>query len=428
MLRGYNAYFLRKLAFSVIFLAIFSKNRVAMKLIEHAKEGLLNLYYAKLRSILALTGVLVGTASVVAMVMGGELATNEALKQFKSLGTDLLAASVNSISDDTHGSAGKSENLNLSQALNIEKTDASILQVAPYTQLFSPIFYEGESINGIVLGVTDSFANIVQVKMKAGRFVSLLDQYAFYCVIGQDIYDSIKRITYKDPIGQQLRIGKNIFVIVGVAESWPENSFVYANIDSSVLVPLLTSTVLSKYATITNVIVRLNKDADIQGVEQHISKYIGEELANKQVSFRSAKELIAKMKKQSDILTVFLALIGSISLIVGGIGVMNIMLVSVMERRREIGIRLAVGARGSDISSLFLMEAVMLSLVGGFLGVIIGIMIAYGISLLWHWEFSFFLWPPLAGFSVSVAVGIFFGFYPAYLASRLDPIDALRSE
>lgn len=400
-----------------------------MKYFEHAKEGLLNLYYAKLRSILALLGVLVGTASVVAMVMGGELATNEALKQFKSLGTDLLASSINSTSDEYHGATGgHAENLNLNQALDMLKTDSGIVEVAPYTQLFNPIFYEGQPINGLVLGVTDSFANIVHVKLQKGRFVSLLDRYEFYCVIGQDIYNAMKEVSYKDPIGQQLKIGKNIFVVVGIAESWPENSFVYANIDNSILVPILASTVISKYATITNIIAKLSPDADIPRVEKNIANYISEQLSNKQVSFRSAKELIAKMKKQSDILTVFLALIGSISLIVGGIGVMNIMLVSVMERRREIGIRLAVGAKRADISGLFLMEAVMLSLLGGFLGVVIGIIIAYIISLLWHWEFTFFLWPPLAGFSVSVAVGIFFGFYPAYLASRLDPIDALRSE
>lgn len=115
-------------------------------------------------------------------------------------------------------------------------------------------------------------------------------------------------------------------------------------------------------------------------------------------------------------------------MIVGGIGVMNIMLVSIVERRREIGIRLAVGARRADIRSLFLIEAIMLSLVGGVSGVFIGMVIAFIIALFWHWEFILFFWPPIIGFTVSVAIGIFFGFYPAYKASQLDPIDALRSE
>ena len=134
------------------------------------------------------------------------------------------------------------------------------------------------------------------------------------------------------------------------------------------------------------------------------------------------------MRKQSDILTVFLGLIGGVSLLVGGIGVMNIMLVSVIERKKEIGIRLAVGARRRDIALLFLIESIILSLVGGLLGVMIGIGIAYVIAAYWQWPFTLFLLPPLIGFSVSVAVGIFSGFYPAYLAAKLNPIDALRSE
>lgn len=399
-----------------------------MKFIAHAKEGLLNLYFSKLRAILALLGVLVGTASVVAMVLGGELATNEALKQFKSLGTDLLAVSVNSSTEEAHDTTGKSENLSLTEALSLVKADNNILQVAPYTQLFHPVFYNGSPVNGIILGVTDSFGDIVHVKLQSGRFVSVFDKYEFYCVIGHEIYTAMKQISFKEPLGQQLQIGKNIFVIVGVADAWPENSFVYANIDNSILVPILASTVISKYAVINNIIMRLKPQADIPVVVDNVTKYINNTLSGKNLSFRSAKELIAKMRKQSDILTVFLGLIGSVSLIVGGIGVMNIMLVSVMERRREIGIRLAVGATRKDIGALFLIEAIMLSLVGGFLGVLIGILIAYIIALLWNWQFTLFLWPPLAGFSVSVAVGIFFGFYPAYLASKLDPIDALRSE
>lgn len=399
-----------------------------MNVFEHVKEGLLNLCFSKLRSLLALLGVLVGTASVVAMVLGGELATQEALKQFKSLGTDLLATSINASSEEATDTAGKAENLTVEQAFNIASADKAILRIAPYTQLFYPVFYNGNPINAVILGVTESFADIVQVKLQSGRFISVVDKYEFYCVIGKDIYDAIKNYTSKDPIGQSIQIGKNIFVIVGVAESWPENSFVYANIDNSILVPIMASMVLSKYANISNIIMRLAPHADIPAVETHIKDYIETSITGKNISFRSAEALITKMRKQSDILTVFLGLIGSVSLIVGGIGVMNIMLVSVMERRREIGIRLAVGAKPSDIGALFLMESVMLSLVGGVLGVVIGILIAYVIAALWNWEFTLFLWPPIAGFSVSVAVGIFFGFYPAYLASKLNPIDALRSD
>lgn len=399
-----------------------------MRYLAHAKEGLLNLYHAKLRAFLALLGVLVGTASVVAMVLGGELATNEALKQFKSLGTDLLAVAINASGDDLFSSSGKSENLSLEEAWSVKTTDDGILKIAPYTQSFQPVYFNGKPLNAITLGVTDSFADIVHVKLLKGRFVSVVDRYEPYCVIGRNVYDKIKTLTHKEPLGSQIQIGKSLFVIVGVADRWPENGFVYANIDSSVLVPLLASTILNKYATINSIIMRLSKESDISTIEDKVRQHIMQFMPKVNVDFRSAKELIAKMAKQSNILTVFLGLIGSISLIVGGIGVMNIMLVSVMERRREIGIRMAVGARGKDIAALFLLESVILSLIGGVVGVMIGIATAYVIALFWDWEFTLFLWPPLAGFSVSVGVGVFFGFYPAYLASKLDPIDALRSD
>jgi putative ABC transport system permease protein len=398
-----------------------------VKLINHLQEGFSNLLSSKLRSILALLGILVGTASVVAMVSAGELATNEALKQFKTLGTDLLAISVND-SSDQGGAVGSLNNLLLSDVMAVPHSDSSIVDIAPYTQLYNPIQFNGHELNGSVLGVTEDFARIVHIELVNGRFISALDGYEFFCVIGDKINEQIKKFTFFDAIGQQVQIGKNLFTIIGVTKPWPENSFVYANIDYTIMVPILTSMSLSKYTAINNIILRLTPDANIEQVQQNITNYINQKVANKRLFFRSAKELIARMSKQSQIFTVFLGLIGSISLIVGGIGVMNIMLVSVVERRREIGIRLAVGAKRTDIWALFLLEAIMLSLIGGTCGVILGIMIAYVLALFSQWQFTLFLLPPLIGFTVSVAIGIFFGYYPAYKASQLDPIEALRSE
>jgi putative ABC transport system permease protein len=399
-----------------------------VKLTLHIHEGLLNLFSAKLRSILALLGILVGTASVVAMVSGGKLATNEALKQFKTLGTDLLAVAINEASEQQEQTTTIPSSLNLQQAQNLISSDKSILNAAPYTQVYNPISYAGHDMGGSVLGVTDDFAKIVHIEMERGRFVSLLDNYTFYCVIGHGIYDEIKKYTLVEPIGHQIQIGKDFFTIIGIAKPWPENSFVYANIDSSIMIPILSSAAISKYSIINNMIIQLSPHADIDQVKNNITDYVNKQVAHKSLFFRSAKELITRMAKQSEILTVFLGLIGSVSLFVGGIGVMNIMLVSVVERRREIGIRLAVGARRKDIRTLFLVEAVMLSLVGGVSGVIIGMFIAYFIALFSNWEFTFFFLPPLIGFTVSAATGIFFGYYPAYKASQLDPIDALRAE
>lgn len=399
----------------------------SVKISGHIQEGLQNLFTSKLRSMLALLGILVGTASVVAMVLGGQLATNEALKQFKTLGTDLLAVSLADAGEESRATTVQDQ-LTLDQARNLIIADKAILDVAPYTQLYQAMQYEGHELNGGVLGVTDSFSHVVHVEIERGRFISTLDKYAMYAVVGDGINKKILQYSHRSAIGQQVQVGSAIFTIVGIAKPWPENSFVYANIDNSIMVPLLTTLALSKYASINNIILRLSQDAVIEQVQLKLTKYMMQYVPHKRLFFRSAQELIDRMAKQSQIFTVFLGLIGSISLLVGGIGVMNIMLVSVVERRREIGIRLAVGAKRSDIRTLFLVEAVMLSLLGGTLGVVIGIIIAYVMAIFWHWEFVFFFLPPMIGFAVSVATGVFFGFYPAYKAAKLDPILALRAE
>ncbi|HEX2548469.1 MAG TPA: ABC transporter permease [Gammaproteobacteria bacterium] len=395
-----------------------------MKFFHHLKEGFTHLRTTKLRSTLALLGILVGTASVVAMVLGGQLATNEALKQFKVLGTDLLAVSV---TNDSNADPNSGVHLTYQQAMQLTKASNDILKVAPYTQLYGPMQFEGHELNESTLGVTESFADIVHIDV-AGRFISDLDGYAFFCVVGDAIDEKIRSYTFKSSLGQQIQIGKNIFTIIGVAKPWQENSFVYANIDHVVMIPIQTSMALSQYSTINNIIIQLHPNVNIEKVQDQITRYIQQYVPNKNLFFRSAKELIARMTKQSEIFTIFLGLIGSISLIVGGIGVMNIMLVSVVLRRREIGIRLSVGAKPHDIQLLFLLEAIMLSVFGGVLGIIIGVLVAYLMAMIWHWEFTLFLLAPVIGFSVSVAVGVFFGFYPAYHASQLDPIEALRAD
>ncbi|MDA8561770.1 ABC transporter permease [Gammaproteobacteria bacterium] len=397
-----------------------------MKLSQHIREAMQNLFSSKLRSVLALLGVLVGTASVVAMVSGGKLATNEALKQFKTLGTDLMAISISDANDDIDINYSH-DKLSLLQAQKIIDLDKSIRKVAPYTQAYNPIRFEGNDINGSILGVTESFFEAVNISLADGRFVSSLDKFAMFCVVGSSIADKIKNISYKSAIGQQIQIGDVIFTIVGITKPWQENSFVFVSLNNTVMVPLMTSIALSKYSYINNIILQLNKRADVDRLQNLVTNYLNQYLKHKRYYFRSAKEIINKMAKQRQIFTVFLGLIGGISLLVGGIGVMNIMLVSVIERRKEIGIRLALGARPLDIRILFLIESIMLSLIGGLIGIVVGVLISYFMALIWNWSFIFFILPALVGFVVSFFVGVFFGFYPAYKASKLNPIDALRS-
>lgn len=388
------------------------------------REAFTNLVVTKLRTMLAMIGILVGTASVVAMVSSGELATAAALAQFKALGTDMLAMSLYS---QGSGNTAEKKELSLPEAMAMQKLSPNIILVAPYVMLFVPVSYAGNTLNANIIGATQSLAKGINLKMQMGRFISDLDKNANYCVLGNAVYKNLDPpLTH--PLGTQIKLGSDIFTIIGVIDNWPESSFFNQDVNNSIFVPLKTAQLLTKYATIDNILFHLKENSDIDIVKQKITQYVTAVVPDRQVSFHSAKELIKSVTAQRQIFTLLLGLIGSISLLVGGIGVMNIMLVSVLERRREIGIRLALGARRKDIQWMFLSEAMLLSLVGGMLGILVGITVSFIIAKFANWGFEIFWLPPLIGFSVSLIVGVFFGYYPARQASLLDPIVTLRAE
>lgn len=392
------------------------------------KEALGNLFVAKLRSILTLLGVLIGTASVVALVSSGQLATQHALSQFKTLGTDLLSVTINPASQSGPASGQQQTRLSLDTVLPLQNISSQIIDMAPYSTYYGALSFGGNEIQGGVLGATAHLKNIIKIELAEGRFITVFDKYAFYAVVGNNIAQKMREQGEFDPIGKQIRVGNYIYTIVGVIKPWPENIFMFSDIDDSVIVPIENSFLLSQYVQIQNIIFKIAPNADIDVIQSEVAHNLNAIAPNQQLYFRSAKQLIASMAKQRQTLTLLLSFIGGISLVVGGIGVMNIMLVSVVERRREIGIRLAVGATGKDIGWMFITEAIVLTVVGGILGIIIGVLVSYIAAKFSGWEFTFYIEPPLVGFLVSTMVGVISGFYPAYKASQLDPIATLRSE
>jgi putative ABC transport system permease protein len=401
-----------------------------MNLQAYIRDALTNLYVAKLRSLLAVLGILIGTASVVAMISGGQLATRQALNEFKALGTDLLAVSVSQADQGdqaTISSQNAEQNLTPDEVLNLKALSPDIVQVAPYISAFSSVQFAGRNINAGTLGVTEDFYEVAKLQMLRGRFVRYFDQYSAFCVVGSNVYDQLKSYSL-DPIGEQINLGGTVFTIIGALQPWQENSFIYASLNDSIFIPIEATSLITKYADITNIVMKLTPQANIEYIIAIITEKLNALVPDKKLYFQSAKQFIKGMEHEREILTLFLGLIGSIALVVGGIGIMNIMLVSVTERRREIGIRLAIGAKRRDIHMLFLVESVTLSLFGGVCGVILGILVSLILALSKGWDFTLFLAPPAIGFVVSVGVGIFFGFYPAYKASKLDPIETLRAE
>lgn len=397
-----------------------------MKLLIQGQQALVNLMAAKLRSFLAVLGILVGTAAVVALISCGQLATEKALAQFKALGTDLLAVSAYQKATDAPNSS--KEFIPIDFWRQFPEMLPVVLQIAPYSTAYQPMSFQGKKINGAIIAADESLARIIHIELAEGNFVSFVASFEHFCVIGSGLAEQIKLVTLDNPIGKQLRIGQAIYTIIGVAAPWKENGFFNEDINQAAIIPIAGMALVSKDSKVNNAVLLLKPDINIDEVIEQIKMLISKQAPGMSVFVRSAKQIIASMESQGRIFTLLLAIIGGISLLVGGIGVMNVMLVSVSERKKEIGIRKAVGAKNSEIQMLFLVESVMLSLLGGVCGVTIGLVFTRLVAYFSQWPFTLHLMPPLAGFAVSVFTGIFFGFYPARRAAALEPIVSLRSE
>ncbi len=396
-----------------------------MQLITHIKEAFLNLCYAKMRSFLAILGILVGTASVVALISSSQLATQHALVQFKSLGTNLLSIDLQQPFKEQQDQYTRQ--FEEYDTLLLKHAVPQIELTAPYITLFERIHAPGISNNGQVIAATRNLADIVKIKVARGRLVSYLDAQSHYCTIGSSLAKKIAQ-TGVDPIGQQLLLDKTYFTIIGILKPWKPNLFLFSDLNSGILIPLQTAYLISKQAQIRNILLRLQKDTPLMPTQVTIKHELSRLLPGVQVQFRNPQQIIDIVSKQRKTFTLLLASIGGIALLVGGIGVMNIMLVSVVERRREIGIRMAIGARQGDILMMFLVESIILTIFGGIVGIILGVLISLITAKISHWAFQVFSMPIMLGFTVSVLVGILSGFYPALRASRLDPIQSLGTD
>lgn len=393
----------------------------------YLQEALRNLLSTKLRSLLATLGILVGTASVVAMVSSGEMATQQALAQFKRLGTNLMAVTL--MPKRAHKGTFFHDTLPLASATQLPQQLNSLKNVAPYINTFAHVSFNGHPIRNNIVGATQSLQPLLKLNLEKGRFINDLDGYHYFCVLGDNVLQRLRPLLGgRNPLGQNLRVDHAFFTVVGILKPVVSNVFFNQDLNDSVIIPLKTASILNKYAQINNLLLQLTEGVNIDQTQSLLEQALQPAVPHTSLYFRSAKQLIENMHAQSHIYTWLLALIGSISLLVGGIGVMNIMLVSVTERKREIGIRLAVGAKRRDIQALFLMESIVLTLCGGFLGIFVGLFITAIIAKIAGWHFAIFWTPLAAGFFVSLATGIFFGFYPAKQAAKLDPIQALRTE
>jgi putative ABC transport system permease protein len=389
----------------------------------------------KLRSSLTMLGIIIGVAAVIAMVGIGRGASEVTQQQIAAMGSNLIA--VNSGGRNVGGmrtGAGATKTLVLDDMLSIQREVPGVAAAAPVNQTSAQVVYEGNNWATSVTGTEPQYFDIRNWPIAQGASFETndVDSASNVVVIGQ----TVKRNLFPDgtnPVGQTIRISNLPFTVVGVLQG-KGSSGMGGDQDDAAFVPITT---LQKKITGQNWLRSIMVSATSKEVSSVAQDQITSLLRDRHrihagedddFDVRNLADLADFADQQAKVMTMLLASIAGVSLIVGGIGIMNIMLVSVTERTREIGIRMAIGAEEGDVQKQFLIEAVVLSLLGGLVGVISGVGMALLITHTLHWPVSISGVAIVGAMLFSTLVGIFFGFYPAKRAARLDPIEALRFE
>jgi len=397
------------------------------------------LHLHKLRSSLTMLGIIVGVGAVIATIAVGSGAQEQLAEQIQSLGTDLLLvrSSSNSI-QGVRGGAGTRVTLTDEDAMAIQNEIAAVQAAAPTRGGTHQVIRGSLNWSTNVSGVTPEWFEVKEWPVTDGRPITFDDYKAAakVAILGQTA--ASKLFGDDNPIGETVRINRVPFTVVGVLGLKGQNTWGQDQ-DDVVMVPLSTGRqklfgrIPGQARAIWVITVKLFPDADRAEAEAQIRELLRQRHrlqpdSEDDFDFRSLYETIQTQEAASRTMTYLLAAIASVSLLVGGIGIMNIMLVSVTERTREIELRMAVGARRRDIRAQFLVEAVTLSLTGGMLGIAAGLGWSYLISYFAEWRTVIMIDAVVAAFGFAAAVGIIFGFYPAHRAAHLDPVDALRYE
>ncbi|MBP5103963.1 ABC transporter permease [Pseudomonas protegens] len=374
------------------------------------------------RSILALLGIVIGSSSVVALINIGHNAAEDAAAIFQNMGTDTLVARFPASADSRTPLPAALDTRALSQAV------PSLINIAPTVLLSATLIRNGRSANASVVGATAELAPAMRLQLREGRFLSDFDQNEIYAVVGHQVAQTLGAAGAPLQLGDRVRINDYLFLVIGILQNQPSAVLVPIQANDSVFLPQGSMRRIFPSPQIDNVVTRVAGGQNMEQIAAAMTQALKKILRGREVEVQVPQQIIDGMTRQSRTFGYLLMALGGISLVGGGVGVMNVMLMNVSERRREIGIRMALGARQKDIRNLFLLEAVSLTAVGALSGAILGVASAFIYARMSGWHFSLAGAALPLGIGSTLLVGLFFGLYPAISASRLQPVEALRDE
>ena len=393
----------------------------------------------KMRSILTMLGIVIGVAAVIAMIAIGGGAQQRLQEQIASLGSNLLIVVPGSIiQSGARLGAGNAQTLTEQDARAITTEISDVAFAAPLTRSNAQVVFGNTNWATNINGVYNDYFDVREWNLAEGRFFDQgeITRFGKVAILGKTV--SSQLFGEDNPVGQVVRIRGIPFEIIGLMESKGQSSQGQDQ-DDVIFVPLtagrnrLFGEPRGRIARVGTIMIKAQEGTDTQEVEARITELLRQRHRiqpgmENDFQVRNLTEILKTQEAASKVMSMLLAAVASVSLLVGGIGIMNIMLVSVTERTREIGLRLAVGARGRDIMMQFLVEAMTLATLGGAIGALLGVLISWLVAYIAGWNISLNLLSIIFAVGFSAAIGIFFGYYPAKKAAKMQPIEALRYE
>ncbi len=375
----------------------------------------------KMRSFLTMLGVIIGIASVITLVSVVQGFSDDMVSAFDSIGTNNITVTL----------TGRGGNMNIKPEEMLELADDNpelFTNVSPTVNINgATVKYGSTNITSVIYGGNEEFAEIKDYAVSNGRFISYIDtsNRNYVCVIGTYVANEL--FGTGDPIGKILKINGSAYTIIGLLEE--EGDSTETSADNMVIIPYSAASRLARNATISSYTYVASDSSTIEPAKEVLEDYLYDVFEDEDAyNISNLSQLVDSITELTDTLALVLAGIAAISLLVGGIGIMNIMLVSVTERTREIGIRKAIGGKRRDILSQFVIEAIITSGLGGVIGIIVGAVLSTILASVLGVSGGVSVSAIILSFSVSVLIGILFGYFPAAKASKLNPIDALRHD